>query len=169
MSETVYIGLGSNLGDRELFLKQAIEELGRIEGLAITAVSDIYAGPAEGMSDDTPPFLNQVIRTECSLTPEALLRETEAIETCLGRTDKGGLKSRTLDIDIVLFGNSSMMTDRLEIPHPRMLKRAFVLAPLLEIDPDLVHPITGKRLSQYLTQASCARLEVYSSYVARQV
>ena len=169
MSETVYIGLGSNLGDRERFLSQALNRLRKIDGLEITAISAIYASPAQGMTHDTPPFLNQVVRCECSCSPEELLQKAEGIETELGRTGKGELLARPIDLDILMFGSRRIETDLLQIPHPRMLKRAFVLVPLLEIEPTLEHPATGKKLSHYLTAAFPAQLEVYRNHVARQV
>ena len=169
VSETVYIGLGSNLGDRESFLKQAISRLGDVDCLEITAVSAIYISQPDGMADDSPSFLNQVVRAEYAFTPEELLRRVEQIETDLGRADKGAHLARTIDIDIVMFGGHSIKTDRLEIPHPRMLKRPFVLVPLLEIDSTLAHPVTGKQLSQYVTSAVRLNLEVFKDHVARQV
>ena len=169
MSETVYIGLGSNLGDRESFLKEAVSCLGNVDGLEITAASAIYISQPDEMADDSPPFLNQVVRAECALTPEELLRDIEHIETKLGRNNKGAHLARTIDIDILIFGGRRIKTDRLEIPHPRMPKRPFVLVPLLEIDPTLEHPATGKRLSQYVTSAARLSLEVYKDHVARQV
>jgi 2-amino-4-hydroxy-6-hydroxymethyldihydropteridine diphosphokinase len=169
VSETVFIGLGSNLGDRERFLSQALNKLRKIDGLEITAMSAIYDSPAQGMPVDTPPFLNQVVRGECACSPEELLDKIEHIETDLGRTGKGELQARTIDLDILMFGAKRIETDRLEVPHPRMLKRAFVLVPLLEIEPTLEHPATGKKLSHYLTAAFPAQLEVYRNHVARQV
>jgi 2-amino-4-hydroxy-6-hydroxymethyldihydropteridine diphosphokinase len=169
VSETAYIGLGSNLGDRESFLKQAISRLGSVDGLEITAASAIYVSDPDDMADDSPPFLNQVVRAECAFTPEELLRTVEQIETELGRTDKGAHLARTIDIDILMFGGHHIKTDRLEIPHPRMLRRPFVLVPLLEIDSTLVHPVTGKQLSQYVTSATRLNLEVFKDNVARQV
>jgi 2-amino-4-hydroxy-6-hydroxymethyldihydropteridine diphosphokinase len=169
VSETVYIGLGSNLGDREWFLSQALIKLGEIDALEITAISAVYGGPAQGMPRDTPPFLNQVVRGECTCLPEELLQKIEAIEAELGRTGKGKLLARTIDLDILMFGTRRIETDRLEVPHPRMLKRAFVLVPLLEIEPALEHPTTGKKLSQHLAATFKAQLEVYRDHVARQV
>jgi 2-amino-4-hydroxy-6-hydroxymethyldihydropteridine diphosphokinase len=165
----VYIGLGSNLGDRESFLKQAVSRLEKVDGLEITAVSAVYVSQPEGMADNSPSFLNQVVRAECASTPDDLLRTVEHIETELGRAGKGVYLARTIDIDILLFGERRIKTDRLEIPHPRMLKRPFVLVPLLEIDSTLTHPATGKLLSQYVTSAARLNLKVYKDHVARQV
>lgn len=165
----MYIGLGSNLGDRESFLKQAVSRLDKVDGLEVTAVSAIYVSQPEKMADDSPPFLNQVVRVECASTPDELLRIVEHIETELGRADKGLYLARTVDIDILLFGERRIKTDLLEIPHSRMLKRPFVLVPLLEIDSTLAHPATGKQLSQYVTSAARLNLKVYKDHVARQV
>jgi 2-amino-4-hydroxy-6-hydroxymethyldihydropteridine diphosphokinase len=169
MSETVYIGLGSNLGDRESFLRQAILRLAKIDGLEITAVSAIYASQPVDMADESPPFLNQVLRAEYLFTPDELLPAVELIEIELGRADKGAHLARSIDIDILIFGGRRIKTDRLEIPHPRMLHRPFVLVPLLEIDSTLAHPATGKKLSQYVSAAARLNLEVFKDHVARQV
>jgi len=165
----VYIGLGSNLGDRESFLKQAVSRLEKVDGLEITAASAIYISQPEEMADDSPPFLNQIVRAEYAFTPEELLQTVEHIETELGRANKGAHLARTIDIDILIFGGRCIKTDRLEIPHPRMLRRPFVLVPLLEIDSTLAHPATGKQLSQYVTSAARSNLEVYKDHVSRQV
>ena len=169
MTETVYIGLGSNLGDRERFLDRTVALLRQVEGLEVIAVSSIYAGPAQGMAPDTPGFLNQVIKADYSFTPTELLDNLERIEGELGRESKGKRLPRTIDIDILLFGNRQVKTDRLEIPHARLTGRSFVLVPLLEIEPDLTHPLTGKPLSKYVTPDCQTQIEIYRHHVARQV
>ena len=139
-----------------------------IEGLEITAVSAVYVSPAKEMAEDTPSFLNQVVKGEYSYTASELLRALEKIEIRLGRDGKGERLARTMDLDILLFGQARIKTDRLEIPHPRLTKRAFVLVPLLEIDPELVHPVSGKSLSEFVTKAGRAEIEIYRDHVARQ-
>ena len=168
-SETVYIGLGSNLGDRESFLNGAIAHLSNVPGLEITAASSIYISQPQDMADDSPSFLNQVVRAEFAFTPGELLHAVENIESELGRTDKGARRARTIDIDLLMFGERRIKTDLLEIPHPRLLRRSFVLVPLLEIDSSLIHPITGKRLAEYVTSTAAIKLEVHTDHVTREI
>ncbi len=169
MSETVYIGLGSNLGDREQFLNEARSRMEQIEGLETVAVSALYLTRPQEMADGSPPFLNQVVKTEYAFTPGELLRALEAIELDLGRTDKGEHLPRTVDLDILTFGNREIDTETLTIPHPELVRRPFVLVPLLQIDPDLAHPVSGKPLSDLLTPGGRAQVKLYKDHVARQV
>jgi 2-amino-4-hydroxy-6-hydroxymethyldihydropteridine diphosphokinase len=129
--KTVYLGLGSNLGDRAANLAAARERLAPIK-----RASSIYETEPREMPNQ-PWFLNQVIEIETDLFPKQLLARTQKIERDLGRkrtVDKG---PRTIDIDILLFGESVIHTAELEIPHPRLAERRFVLEPLAEIAPDL--------------------------------
>jgi len=168
VTETAYLGLGSNLGDREWFLKQAANRLKGVPGLEVVAGSAVYVSPPQEMTDDSPSFLNQVIKIEYAHTAADLLAAVEKIESDLGRTGKGERCARTIDIDILMFGEQRIRTATLEVPHPRLLHRPFALIPLLEIDPDHVYPATGKPLSDYVTKAARAQLEVYKDHVARQ-
>ncbi len=120
------------------------------------------------MAKDSPSFLNQVVKGEYTYSAEQLLTALEEIESALGRDAKGEKLARTIDLDILLFGQSQIKTDRLQIPHRRLIKRAFVLVPLLEIDPDLVDPVSGKPLSASATRAGRAEIEVYKDHVPRQ-
>ena len=169
MTETVYLGLGSNLGDRERFLNRAVARLKDLEGLEVVAISAIYTSPAQETTDNSPAFLNRVLKGEYAFGPTELLNAVEKIESELGRDGKGERRARTIDIDILLFGLHQTKTDRLEIPHPRLTKRAFVLVPLLEIDPELIHPVSGKPLAKYLTPAGRTQIEIFRDHVARQV
>jgi 2-amino-4-hydroxy-6-hydroxymethyldihydropteridine diphosphokinase len=169
MSETVYIGLGSNLGDREQFLSEALSRMEQVEGLEIVAISALYLTRPQEMPDGSPPFLNQVVKAEYEFTPNELLRALEAIEAALGRTDKGECMPRTIDLDILICGDRQIETEILTIPHPELVRRPFVLVPLLQIDPDLVHPVSGKPLSDLLTAGGRAQVKLYKDHVARQV
>jgi 2-amino-4-hydroxy-6-hydroxymethyldihydropteridine diphosphokinase len=120
------------------------------------------------MAEDSPSFLNQVVKGEYAFNAGELLLVLERIETELGRDAKGMKLARTIDLDILLFGRRQILSDRLHIPHPRLTKRAFVLIPLLEIDPDATDPISGKPLSSFITKAGRAEIEVYRDHVARQ-
>ncbi len=135
----VYLGLGSNLGDREKNLRQALVEL-EAAGIALEKFSTFIetepvGGPPQGK------FLNAALKARTTLTPEALLQQIKEIEKKMGRTDTGRCGPRPIDIDILLYDRLSLATPQLTIPHPRMHERAFVLAPLKEIDPSVVEEI----------------------------
>jgi 2-amino-4-hydroxy-6-hydroxymethyldihydropteridine diphosphokinase len=170
MHQTVYILLGSNLGDRERKLRQAIEKLEHLEGLEITAISSIYLSVAQQIPEaDAPPFMNQVVKGDYCYSPNELLNALELIEQQLGRTGKGEKLSRTIDLDILLFGDQIIETERLSIPHRELTNRAFAMVPLLEIDPGLVHPVTKTAIADFVDDEDAAEVQLYKDYVARQV
>jgi 2-amino-4-hydroxy-6-hydroxymethyldihydropteridine diphosphokinase len=150
--KTVYLGLGSNMGDRQAMLREALAAL-ESPKLHIRRVSPVY---------ETEPmyvpgqhwFLNMAAEAETDLFPLQLLHRTSRVEARLGRrrlTPKG---PRTIDIDILLFGNSVMRTPSLEIPHPRFRERRFVLAPLADLVPELRDPVTRKTVRQLLGEVA---------------
>jgi 2-amino-4-hydroxy-6-hydroxymethyldihydropteridine diphosphokinase len=141
-----YLGLGSNVGDRAGHLRAAIELLNE-HGVAVEAVSSAYETEPVGEVLDQPDFLNAAIRIRTELDPEALLDACKAVETDRGRQlDAPRHSPRPLDVDLLLLGDLELATDRLTLPHPEVTTRRFVLAPLLELDPDLTLP-DGTRLS----------------------
>jgi 2-amino-4-hydroxy-6-hydroxymethyldihydropteridine diphosphokinase len=147
----MFLALGSNLGDRERNLESALERL-EAGGVRVGARSSIYeTAPQEFL--EQPWFLNQVLKAETSLFPMQLLRLTQRIESEMGR-ERGAAAipkgPRLIDIDILLFGRSVIDTPQLVIPHPAMLERRFVLEPLVEIAPELRHPLTGKLFASML-------------------
>jgi 2-amino-4-hydroxy-6-hydroxymethyldihydropteridine diphosphokinase len=169
MAETAFLLFGSNLGDREQNLRFAVANLEQIEGLELLALSSLYESEAVNMVGDNPPFLNQAIKADFMYTPVELLDHTERIERALGRTDKGKRRPRALDIDILMFGQRILHTERLTIPHRDLVHRSFALAPLLEIDPDLLDPGTGKPLAVYFTAELRRTVVLYKDYVARNI
>ena len=169
MTETVYIGLGSNLGDRERFLAAAVSRLSSQPGLEVIAVSSLYLTRPQDMEAGSPPFLNQVVKADCELSPEKLLSALETIEEEFGRTDKGERLPRTIDLDILLFGQKVVKTQDLTIPHAKLKQRPFVLVPLLQIDDDIVYPGTIKSLASYLTDEGKSSVKLYKDHVAREV
>jgi 2-amino-4-hydroxy-6-hydroxymethyldihydropteridine diphosphokinase len=144
-----YLGLGSNVGDRAGHLRAAIEMLGE-RGVEVEAVSSGYETEPVGEVLDQPDFLNMAIRIRTELEPEALLDLCKQVEVERGRAlDAPRHSPRPLDVDLLLLGDLELTTDRLTLPHPEVTSRRFVLAPLLELNPDLKLP-DGTALSDAL-------------------
>ena len=144
-----YLGIGTNLGDRTANLSRAVALIDEQAGHVLACSSFIETEPW-GFESDTP-FLNMVICFNCQLQPTELLDLTEKTEKELGRSTKssdGIYKDRPIDIDILLYGNHVIESERLTIPHPRLHERLFVLEPLMEISPLLVHPIFQKTITE---------------------
>jgi 2-amino-4-hydroxy-6-hydroxymethyldihydropteridine diphosphokinase len=134
-----FIGLGSNVGDRLWFLQQAVMCLRETPGVQVTKVSSVYETEPIGPAGQTW-FLNAVVEVETSLSPVALLNQTQGIERRLGRETTYRWGPRTIDVDILLYDDIQVRTATLEIPHAELCHRAFVMIPLLELDPDLRLP-----------------------------
>jgi 2-amino-4-hydroxy-6-hydroxymethyldihydropteridine diphosphokinase len=145
-----YLGLGSNVGDRAGYLRGAIALL-RERGVEVEAVSSAYETEPVGEVLDQPDFLNAAIRIRTELEPEALLDLCKQVEAERGRAlDAPRHSPRPLDVDLLLLGNLELSTEHLTLPHPEVTSRRFVLAPLLELDPDLKLP-DGTRLADALS------------------
>jgi 2-amino-4-hydroxy-6-hydroxymethyldihydropteridine diphosphokinase len=137
---TGYLGLGSNVGDREEQIRSAIDAL-RGRGLEVEAVSSLYETEPVGEILDQPDFLNGAVRIRTELEPEELLDVCKEIEAEAGRDFSGPRHSpRPIDVDLLLLGDLELSTDRLTLPHPEVTSRRFVLEPLLELDPGLRLP-----------------------------
>jgi 2-amino-4-hydroxy-6-hydroxymethyldihydropteridine diphosphokinase len=146
---TGYLGLGSNVGDREGHLQAAIELLGE-RGVEVEAISSTYETEPVGEVLDQADFLNAAIRIRTDLEPEALLDACKAVEAKRGRAlDAPRHSPRPLDVDLLLLGDLELETDRLTLPHREVTSRRFVLSPLLELDPELALP-DGTRLADVL-------------------
>lgn len=134
---TVYLALGTNLGDRAANMRAALSRLG--EHVSVEAVSGLYETEPAYITDQ-PRFLNAVLRGSTMCTPEELLAKLKQIEHELGREATIRNGPRLIDLDILLYGDYALATDALTIPHPRLAERPFVLVPLAEIAPQLVPP-----------------------------
>lgn len=150
----VFLGLGSNLGDKSLNLNRAIQLIG-IEVGEVLNVSSFYQSFPSGF-DSENLFLNAVILISTELTPLDLLSETQRIEKKIGRKEKtkNEYNDREIDIDILMYDNQIINLPRLTIPHKYLHKRDFVLMPLSEIAPDLVHPVLNKTIKE-LSEKNC--------------
>jgi 2-amino-4-hydroxy-6-hydroxymethyldihydropteridine diphosphokinase len=154
---TAYIGLGSNLGDRKQNLAQALKLMSK--HLVIEQISCIYETEPIGYKDQ-PLFLNAVCRISTELSPQQLLGLAKKIEIKLGRVPSFPNAPRPIDIDILFYSDKVFSDKELTIPHPRLAERAFVLMPLAEIAPGLVHPEKGKTAIELLTDlgaVACVR------------
>jgi 2-amino-4-hydroxy-6-hydroxymethyldihydropteridine diphosphokinase len=128
-----YVGLGANLGDTAATLKAALQSLGALPGIRLQAVSAFYrTAPVDAQG---PDFLNAVAALQTTLSPEELLAQLQRIESASGRERPYRNAPRTLDLDLLLYGDASMVSPTLTLPHPRMHERAFVLVPLAEVAP----------------------------------
>ncbi len=146
---TVYLSLGSDLGDKLFNLSKAVQLISDKIG-PIDCISNIYQTPPLGFDSDTS-FLNLCISVKTNLTPEEILEITQSIEQLIGRKEKSAHKkysSRIIDIDIILFGNNTVKTKELEIPHSQYRKRKFVLFPLSDIAENITDPISGLTIEQ---------------------
>jgi 2-amino-4-hydroxy-6-hydroxymethyldihydropteridine diphosphokinase len=157
MSNTAYIALGTNLGDRAANYKKAVDTIAELEGTRITRRSSLYESEPHGRARNW--FLNGVIEIQTELDPNELLKALQKIETGMGRKrpakGEGGKKSgtsvsRVIDLDILLYGRLTVEERRLKIPHLELANRKFVLLPLSELVPAFVHPVLGVTISELL-------------------
>lgn len=139
----VFLGLGSNMGDREEYLHLAVKMLEVTKVMKVVQVSSLYETDPVGYEEQNA-FLNMVVEVETELMPLELLEQTARIEILLDRKRDIHWGPRTLDIDVLLFNEETVVNEKLMIPHPQMMKRAFVLIPLAEIAPHVTIPLNGE-------------------------
>jgi len=150
-TKKAYLLLGSNLGDRAQYLMDAINLIEKRVGF-ITAKSAVYETAAWGKTDQ-PGFLNMAIEVDTKLLPLDLLHEVLAIEQLLGRTRDEKWGARLIDIDVILYGDEVIsIKDELQVPHPEMQNRKFVMQPLVEIAPSVIHPVLHQTLASILRE-----------------
>lgn len=156
------IALGSNQGDREELLREAVREIAALDGVRVTAASGIVETPAlklDGVDESAPSYLNAVVLVKSAMSPEELLAALHGIEAKLGRVRKEVWGDRTLDLDLIDFGGLTRDTDEITLPHPRAWQRGFVLAPWLQVQPDAV--LTGRGRVAGLFAATTDRVTDY--------
>ena len=145
-----FVGLGSNLGDREAQIRMALDELAKLPGTRVSRASSLYDSEPAGEVEQ-PNFLNAVAQIDTELTARQLLWNLLLIERRLGRVRSARWGPRSIDLDLLMFGELVVDEPDLQVPHPELDRRSFVLVPLVEIDPLLVHPVTGHTMLHHLS------------------
>ena len=157
MKHTVYIALGTNLGDRSANLDSALASLP--PAVNIVSSSPVYVTPPWGYLRQSS-FLNQIVKCETHLTPEELLDYLKAIEKRMGRKPTFLFGPRTIDLDVLFYDDLVLETSSLTIPHPRLDERAFVLVPFADLDSDMIHPVSGKSIKELLESVDTSGVEL---------
>jgi 2-amino-4-hydroxy-6-hydroxymethyldihydropteridine diphosphokinase len=160
---SVFIGLGSNLGERHRFLNSAAVEIRRIPCTKVVWYSSVYETDPYGMKDQ-PKFLNAVGELETELSPPELLKELKRIEQTAGRKERERWGPREIDLDILVYDGLVYTDETVTVPHPELERRKFVLLPLREIAPDLVHPINGMTVEELARHCDDEGRVVKTSY-----
>jgi 2-amino-4-hydroxy-6-hydroxymethyldihydropteridine diphosphokinase len=148
---TAYLALGANLGDRQGQLQGARAALAAARGTRVTAASPLYETRPVGGPPNQPLYLNAVLRVETTLSCRGLLELCLAVEARFGRRRREPWGPRTLDVDLLFYGDETLDEPDLVIPHPRLHQRRFVLTPLTDLAPELLHPVLGRSVHQLLT------------------
>jgi len=154
---TAYIAIGSNVGDRLGQMREALRLMEASGEIRILQVGRIYENRAIGMGE-ADPFLNSVIKVETSIGAEALLDRCLSVEDELGRVRTGVWAPRTMDLDLLVFGNEQCRTERLQLPHPRMQERDFVMMPFADVAPDLL--VAGRTCREWAAALASEELRI---------
>jgi 2-amino-4-hydroxy-6-hydroxymethyldihydropteridine diphosphokinase len=150
--ESAYIGVGSNLGDSKGLCLEAVDRVSRLPGSVVSAVSPWYLSRPVGVDDEQSWYVNGVARIETALSPGDLLGGLLGIEKEMGRVRRKRWESRLIDLDLLLYGAEIIKLEDLEIPHPRIHTRKFVLVPLSDLDSGLIHPSFGISIGTILNE-----------------
>jgi 2-amino-4-hydroxy-6-hydroxymethyldihydropteridine diphosphokinase len=151
-----FVGLGSNLGEREAMIRLALDDLSRLPATVLERASSLY--DTEPLGDtEQPNFLNAVAQLETALSARQLLWNLLLIERRHGRVRTRRWGPRSIDLDLLLYADEVIDEPGLQVPHPGLLRRSFVLVPLVELDPLVVHPVTGETLLAHLSRLNSAR------------
>lgn len=157
MTVRAYLALGSNLGDKQRHLEQAVERLRAIAGITVLRVSRFIVTPALTPPEDPrpqPDYLNGAVELDTTLDAPQLLRTVKQLERDLGRADATRWAPRVIDLDVLFYGDQVIDAQGLRVPHPELHKRRFVLEPLLELSPELEHPVLHQTVRQMLNTLS---------------
>jgi len=158
MDHTVYLSLGSNIGNRSANLKQAISSLR--PQMEVKARSKVYETPPWGYTEQDK-FLNQVVKVSTYLESEPLLKHLKRLEIALGRKETFHYGPRLIDMDILFYDALVLETPQLILPHPHVHERGFVLIPMMDVAPDLVHPVKGKSIRELLALTSASDIREF--------
>ena len=151
-----FVGLGSNLGERESMIRLALDDLARLPSTTLVRASSLYDTEPVGDTEQ-PGFLNAVAQLETGLSARQLLWNLLLVERRLGRVRTRHWGPRVIDLDLLLYGSEVLDEPDLKVPHPELIRRSFVLVPLVELDPLVVHPVTGETLLAHLSRLNNAR------------
>jgi 2-amino-4-hydroxy-6-hydroxymethyldihydropteridine diphosphokinase len=155
------IALGSNQGDSLSILESSLNALNQIPGIKLKTTSRWYQTKPVGTDKTQSDYLNGCVLLSAAQTPEELLAILQATEIQFGRTSKGDLQPRTLDLDLLLYGDLVLNTPSLTLPHPRMTERAFVLVPLAEIAADWIEPVSGTKIAKLLKNVDTSGVQPF--------
>jgi 2-amino-4-hydroxy-6-hydroxymethyldihydropteridine diphosphokinase len=148
----VYLGLGSNIGDKKMFIESAVLRISEITRTKVIRSSLLYRTEPWGIKNQDF-FLNSVVEIETGLKPEELLKELKKIETSVGREKREKWHEREIDIDILFYDGIIFENDQIKIPHPELHKRNFVLVPMCELNPEFVHPVLKRSMLELLNES----------------
>ena len=149
---TAHIALGANVGDRERSIRDAVDHMNADADITVARVSSLFENPAVGGPPDSPAFLNAAARLVTTLSPQQLLERMLDVEHRMGRLRRTRWEPRVIDLDLILYGDEVIDTPTLRVPHPLMHERRFVLAPLAEIEPEVVHPLNRRTVREMLAE-----------------
>lgn len=158
----LFVGLGSNLGDRFRNMREAVGRLGAGKDITVVAVSPLYETEPEGVTDQ-PMFLNGAAECRTGLEPREVLRRFHDVEVAMGRVRNERWGPRTIDLDLLLYDDRVIAEEGLRVPHPRMHERSFVLRPMRDLAPDVVHPVEGLTIETLWEQCRSGRSSVCCS------